>query len=189
MIGCIFWTEGTTYLPVFDDPLNGDVSFVEYYTGIQSPAGAASDGTTVWIYDSTFDALHTINPATAATTLIGTVGFDVTTPANNIGGMFYYDGKLYLLDNGTELMFVIDDPSAATLEATAVDVAIVEFGASQRGVNGGGVYLGEAYMAGGNPDALYRFYNVRWDETIDAVEVNAGGNGSLDLEYRSQKMR
>ena len=181
-----FLDRGDDILAIFDDPLNGDVSFVEYYTGIQSPAGAASDGTTVWIYDSTFDALHTINPATAATALLGTVGFDVTTPANNIGGMFYHDGSLYLLDNGTELMFVIDDPSAATLEATAVDVAIVEFGVSQRGVNGGGVHLGEAYMAGGNPDALYRFYNVRWDETIDAVEVNAGGNGSLDLSTVSK---
>ena len=176
-----FLDRGGTTLQRFDDPLTGDVSLIDFYTGITTPAGAATDGTTVWVYDSAFDALHTINPATAATTLIGTVGFDVTTPANNIGGMFHHGGKLYLLDNGTELMFVIDDPSAATLEATAVDVNVVEFGASQRGVNGGSVHDGEAYMAGGNPDALYRFYNVRWNETIAAVEVDTGGNGSLDL--------
>ena len=176
-----FLDRNDNILAIFDDPLNGDVSFINYYTGISSPSAATTDRTTVWIYESSFDALHTINPATAATILIGTVGFDVTTPANNIGGMFYHDGKLYLLDNGTELMFVIEDPTASTLEATAVDVAIIEFGASQRGVNGGGVHLGEAYMAGGNPDALYRFYNVRWDETIPPIEVNTGGNGSLDL--------
>ena len=168
-------------LQIFDDPLTGDVSLVDFFSNIGIPSAAATDGTTVWIYDSNFDALHTIDPDTAATTLLGTVTFDVTTPANNIGGMFYRDGSLFLLDNGTELMFVIEDPSAATLEATAVDVSVIEFGASQRGVNGGSVHLGEAYMAGGNPDALYRFYNVRWDETIDAVEVNGGGNGSLDL--------
>ena len=165
----------------FDDPLTGDVSLIDFFTNIGIPSAAATDGTTVWIYDANFDALHTIDPDTAATTLLGTVGFDVTTPANNIGGMFYHGGSLFLLDNGTELMFVIEDPTAATLEATAVDVSVTEFGASQRGVNGGGLHLGEAYMAGGNPDALYRFYNVRWDETIDAVEVDAGGNGSLDL--------
>ena len=176
-----FLDRGGNTLQRFDDPLTGDVSLIDFYTGITSPSGAASDGTTVWVYDSSSDELYTINPNTAATTLLGTVGFDVTTPANGIGGMFYHDGKLYLLDNGTELMFVIDDPSAATLEATAVDVNVVEFGASQRGVNGGSVHDGEAYMAGGNPDALYRFYNVRWDETIAAVEVDAGGNGSLDL--------
>ena len=176
-----FLDRGGDTLQIFDDPLTGDVSLIDFYTGITTPAGAATDGTTVWVYDSTFDALHTINPNTAATTLLGTVGFDVTTPANNIGGMFYYDGQLYLLDNGTELMFVIEDLTASTLEATAVDVDIVEFAASQRGVNGGSVHLGEAYMAGGNPDALYRLYNVRWDETIAAVEVDAGGNGSLDL--------
>ena len=181
-----FLDRGGNTLQRFDDPLTGDVSLIDFYTGITTPSGAASDGTTVWVYDSSFDSLHTINPVTAATTLLGTVGFDVTTPANNIGGMFYHDGSLYLLDNGTELMFVIEDPSAAALEATAVDVNVVEFGASQRGVNGGSVHDGEAYMAGGNPDALYRFYNVRWDETIAAVEVDAGGNGSLDLSTVSK---
>ena len=173
-------------LVVFDDPLTGDVGIIDFYTSIQSPSAAATDGTTVWVYDSIFDTLYTINPDTAATTSLGTVGFDVTTPSNNIGGMFYYEGKLYLLDNGTELMFVIDDPSASTLEATAVDVSVTEFGVSQVGVNGGSVHDGEAYMAGGSPDALYRFYNVRWDETIAAVEVDAGGNGSLDLSTVSK---
>ena len=173
-------------LAIFDDPLNGNVSFVNYYTGISSPSAAATDGTIVWIYESSFDALHTIDPVTAATTLLGIVGFDVTTPANNIAGMFYDNGKLYLLDNGTELMFVIDDPSAATLEATAVDVSVVEFGAGQRGVNGGDVHLGEAYMAGGNPDALYRFYNVRWNQNIDAIEVDAGGSTTKDLSTISK---
>ena len=181
-----FLDRGGSALQIFNDPLTGDVSLIDFYSGITTPAGAATDGTTVWVYDSTFDALHTINPDTAATTLLGTVGFDVTTPANNIGGMFYHGGSLYLLDNGTELLFVIEDPSAATLEATAVDVNVVEFGASQRGVNGGSVHDGEAYMAGGNPDALYRFYNVRWDETIAAVEVDAGGNGSFDLSTVSR---
>ena len=181
-----FLDRGGNTLQIFDDPLTGDVSLIDFFTNIGSPSGAATDGTTVWIYDASLDELHTIDPVDAATTLLGTVGFDVTTPSNNITGMFYSDGSLYLLDNGTELMFVIDDPSAATLEATAVDVNVVEFGASQRGVNGGSVHDGEAYMAGGNPDALYRFYNVRWDETIAAIEVDAGGNGSLDLSTVSR---
>ena len=162
----------------FNDPLTGDVSLVDFFSNIDIPSAAATDGTTVWIYDANFDALHTIDPDTATTTLLGTVEFDVTTPANNIGGMFYRDGSLFLLDNGTELMFELDIDA---LQATAVDVSVIEFGASQRGVNGGSVHLGEAYMAGGNPDALYRFYNVRWDETIPTVEVDGGGNGSLDL--------
>ena len=181
-----FLDRNDDILAIFDDPLNGDVSFVNYYTGISTPSAAATDGTTVWIYESSFDALHTINPATAATTLLGTVGFDVTTPANNIAGMFYHGGKLYLLDNGTELMFVIDDPAAATLEAVAVDHTISEFAAGQRGVNGGSVHLEEAYMAGGNPDALYRFYNVRWNETIAPIEVNAGGSTTKDLRTISK---
>ena len=181
-----FLDRNDDILASFDDPLTGDVSFVAYYTGITSPNAAASDGTTVWIYDTTFDTLYTMDPATAATVSLGPVGFDVTTPSNNINGMFHYDGSLYLLDNGTELLFVIDDPSAATLEATVVDVAIVEFGVGQVGVNGGGVHDGEAYMAGGNPDALYRFYNVRWNETIAAIEVDEGGNDSLDLSTVSK---
>ena len=181
-----FLNRADDILAVFDDPLTGDVTLIDFYTGITAPSGAASDGTTVWVYDSSFDALHTINPDTAATTLLGTVTFDVTTPSNNIAGMFYSDEKLYLLDNGTELLFVIDDITAATLAATAVDSSISEFGAGQRGVNGGAVHLGEAYMAGGNPDALYRFYNVRWNETIAAVEVDEGGNDSLDLSTVSK---
>ena len=181
-----FLDRNDDILASFDDPLTGDVSFVAYYTGITSPNAAASDGTTVWIYDTTFDTLYTMDPDTAATVSLGPVGFDVTTPSNNINGMFHYDGKLYLLDNGTELLFVIEDLSAATLEATAVDVSVTEFGVSQVGVNGGGVHDGEAYMAGGNPDALYRFYNVRWDDTIAVIEVDTGGNGSLDLSTVSR---
>ena len=51
---------------------------------------------------------------------------------------------------------------------------------------GAGVLGSDAYFLGDDTDALHRYYNVRWDETIDAVEVDAGSNGSLDLSTVSK---
>ena len=181
-----FLDRSEDVLVIFNDPLNGDVGIIDFYSNIISPSAAATDTTTVWIFDSSDDTLHTIDPSDAATTEIGVVTFDVTSPSNNITGAFYYDGTLYLLDNGTELLFAIDDLDVSSLMASAVDSSISEFGAAQRGVNGGDNHLGEVYMAGGNPDALYRFYNVRWDETIDTIEVSAGGSTTQDLHTISK---
>ena len=41
--------------------------------------------------------------------------------------------------------------------------------------------VADAYFLGDDTDALHRYYNVRWDETIDVIEVDEGSNGSLDL--------
>ena len=169
-------------LQIFDDPLTGDVSLIDFYSSsISAPSAAATDGTTVWVVNAlSSHALWTIDPTDASTVAVAGINFEGAGP-NNVSGMFYDDGKLYLLDNGTESMFVIEDLTTLPVEAARVDSSLANFGVSQVGVNGGSVHLGEAYMAGGNPDALYRFYNVRWDATIAALEVDAGGNGSLDL--------
>ena len=183
-----FLNRADNILAVFDDPLTGDVGIIDFYSStLSAPAAAATDGTTVWIVNAVASghSMWTIDPTDASTAVQGVINFE-GSGTHNVAGMFYYDGSLYLLDNGTELMFVIADPSAAPLEAAIVDASITEFGVSQTGVNGGGVHDGEAYMAGGNPDALYRFYNVRWNETIAAIEVDEGGNDSLDLSTVSK---
>ena len=180
-----FMQRSEGWLCRFDDPLTGDASVVGGFSGITSPAAAATDGTTIWIYDSTDDTLHTID-ILAAVNEIGAVAFDIPTPSKNVNGAFYYDGQLYLVDNGTDRLYVVNDLGATNLTASAVDSAVVQFGVSQVGPNGAGDHNGEIYMAGGNPDALYRFHNVRWDETIAAVEVDEGSNGSLDLSTVSK---
>ena len=38
------------------------------------------------------------------------------------------------------------------------------------------------WWMGGDPYALHLFYNVRWNETINAIEVDEGGNGSSGLK-------
>ena len=42
-------------------------------------------------------------------------------------------------------------------------------------------HAGQLILAGSGADALFRMYDVGWDETIAAVVVDEGGNGSLDL--------
>ena len=153
-----FIDRGTGGLYIFDDPFTGDASFVGILSvTLATPSACATDGSTVWVIDQSDNSLHTIDPTTGASTEIGAIAFQINQPANNVAGALYYGGILYLLDNGTERLFQIADLDAANLLATVVDLNVSQFGVSQVGVNGGTVHLNEAYMAGGNPDALYRF--------------------------------
>ena len=184
-----FLNRADDILAVFDDPLTGDAGIIGFYSStLSAPAAAATDGTTVWIVNALTSghSMWTIDPTDASTAVQGVINFE-GSGTHNVAGMFYYDGSLYLLDNGTERMFVVDDLNAASFEAAIVDASITEFGVGQVGVNGGGVHDNEAYMAGGSPDALYRFYNVRWDETITNPETDEGDSETLlDLSTVSQ---
>ena len=193
--GCAFVHDDRLYfirtnphnLYRFDDPLTGTAENLGLFTGFTGPSGAATDGTTVWVMDGSIRVLSTVDvdTPTPTRTTIGTI--NVTDgAAGSISAMFYFDGHLYLVDNQSDSLYRVQDLTTTPIEAVRVDPSVTQFGASQRGPNGAGVHDGEVYLAGGNPDLFYRFHNVRWDETITAIEVDESGNDSLDLSTVSK---
>ena len=62
----------------------------------------------------------------------------------------------------------LDNPS--TWPAVAVDDTVTSWGVTQAGVAGACAFNGEAYMIGGNPDALYRFERDVGPLSIEAID-------------------
>ena len=80
-----------------------------------------------------------------------------------------------------------DNLTVGTLNVTPVRVGnFTDYDVSESRAAGAGVLGSDAYFLGDDTDALHRYYNVRWDETIDVTEVDEGSNGSLDLSTVSK---
>ena len=124
----------------------------------------ATDGTTIWGFDNENLDLVRLDPSNAwAITKIGDVSFEQGVNESGIQGMFYWadEGRLYIVGGTTDRLFRLprfaDNPT--TWQAVAVDATVTSWGVTQGGVAGATAFNGEAYMIGGNPDALYRFLN------------------------------
>ena len=116
----------------------------------------------MWGYDSANNALYRVNTSSGYTiTKIADVTFEQGVTEGGVQGMFYWGGRLYLIGGHTDRLYKLppfaDNPT--TWQAVAVDATVTSWGVTQGGVAGGTVFGGEAYMIGGNPDALYRFIN------------------------------
>ena len=143
----------------------------------------ASDGTYLYGYRNNDRTIHriTISGQSLTAASFATVTFPAGV-STNIRAFFYHDGAFYFVNLSNNRLYKSPEnvASGSTVAATRVG-NFNNFGASVQGVHGAGVLGTEAYLASGSSDNLYRLYNVRWDETIDAIEVDEGANASLDL--------
>ena len=122
-----------------------------------------TDGTTVWAYDNDNKDLYTIAAGSGyGITKFADVTFEDGVTENSVQGMFYWNGRLYLVGGTTDSLFELppfaDNPT--TWQAVQVDSTVTSWGVTQGGIAGATAFDGEAYMVGGNPDALYRFINL-----------------------------
>ena len=120
-------------------------------------------------------------------TTFATVAFPAGT-TGNILSMFYLGNAFYLGNRADGNLWKLpDNLTVGSLDVTPVRVGnFTDYDVSESRAAGAGVLGSDAYFLGDDTDALHRYYNVRWDETIDAVEVDAGSNGSLDLSTVSK---
>ena len=162
----------------------GATTLVETIIG-RDIGACATDGTTYWAYDTTENAFYTIAVASGyGLTKVGDVTFEQGVTETSIQGMFYWDGRLYLVGGSNDRLYKLpafaDNPT--TWRAESVDASVVQFGVSQPGVAGATVFDGEAYMIGANPDALYRFINTPViPDTIPRLEFNEQTAATFDL--------
>ena len=149
----------------------------------------ATDGTNLFAYDRDTEAIYRVE--ISGNTLTSSVYVSVTFPAAvtnpNVLAMFFFAGAFHFVETSTDALYRL--PQSFTVGGTAAAARVgnvTQFGANVGTPHGAGVFNDEAYMVDGSVRTLFRFYNVRWDATIDAIEVDEGGNGSLDLNTVSQ---
>ena len=142
--------------------------------------GLASLNGVVYGLDRTEDILVTVNITTGVLTRVGTATNYGLTGSPNIQALTAYNGELIAASGGLqELVRINETTGVATGIVSGADLpdaspeALVE-------------HDDQLLMAGSSIDALYRLYDVYWDETIAAIAVDEGGNGSLDLSGVSQ---
>ena len=130
-------------------------------TGGSRFRACTSDGTTVWAVDQANNKLYTLDPSDVSVTEVGDITFEAGVTELGLQGMFIWGDRHYLVGGNTDKLYLLPDLATqpTMLLATAIDSTVNQFGVSQRGPAGACVHNGEAYLIGGNPDALYRFIN------------------------------
>ena len=167
------------------DPSDGGAEQITAQLTIQGSSanpdiwGLASLDGTLWALERGTDKLYTVDIANDMLIPVGTAT-DFGLPGSpNLQSFTAYDGELIAISNGLQKLVRFDQTTGiATLAANgtvpdAASEALAE-------------HAGQLFLAGSGDDALFRMYDVGWDETIAAVEVDEGSNGSLDLSTVSK---
>ena len=184
--GSFYYADNNNNIHRIDPPFNAQATSasLSIITNSGQIRSLCSDGTDLFGYDKTNSILYRItdNGTTVTATTFATVAFPAGT-TGNILSMFYLGNAFYLGNRADGNLWKLpDNLTVGTLNVTPVRVGnFTDYDVSESRAAGAGVLGSDAYFLGDDTDALHRYYNVRWDETIDAVEVDEGSNGSLDL--------
>ena len=146
-------------------------------TGITSLNG------TVYAAEAFTDALMTLDIATGVLTPVdgNTVGYGLTSP--NIQSLAAYKGILVGVNiDSTVLAIRLVELSTTDGTATAFNNIVPPDNA----ITGMVEHDDKLLAAGNDDDALFRMYDVLWDETIADLEVDEGDNETWDLSAISQ---
>ena len=189
--GSFYYADNNNNIHRIDPPFNAQATSasLSIITNSGQIRSLCSDGTDLFGYDKTNSILYRItdNGTTVTATTFATVAFPAGT-TGNILSMFYLGNAFYLGNRADGNLWKLpDNLTVGTLNVTPVRVGnFTDYDVSESRAAGAGVLGSDAYFLGDDTDALHRYYNVRWDETIDAVEVDEGSNGSLDLSTVSK---
>ena len=155
------------------------ISYAGSEGGVPALWGLTSLNGTLYALDRQVSALYTVSRVGVLTRVGDATAFGINSA--NPRGLTAYRNMLIGSDQGLGKIFVIDPVtgvgtiigSTNTLPDDNAE-ALVEFD-------------GQLLMAGSQNDALFRLYDVLWDETIAALEIDEGTSGTLlDLSTVSQ---
>ena len=139
----------------------------------------ASLGGVLYAIDRARDSLYVINLTNAAATRVGTADeFDVGS--GNVQSLTAYRDELIAISTDLEKILRIN-ATDGTAEIVANDSTLPDVSPEAAAEHNGNLL-----MLGSSADALFRLYDVLWDETIDDLEVDAGSGETWDLSAISQ---
>ena len=130
-----------------------------------------------WALERNTDALYNITGNELVR--VGSATDYGLTGSPNIQAFTAYKGELIAASNALERLVRFN-------RTTGVATVIADNALPDRSPEALAEHDGTLLMAGSAADALFRLYDVLWDETIDAIEVDEGGNGRLDLSTVSE---
>ena len=169
------------------DPTDNTVTAVVAGVSIAGSAsvpivvGMTSLNGIVYVAESFTDALMTMDIATGVLTPVDadTVSFGLASA--NIQSLGAYKGQLIAVN-----LSVGANRMVALSETDGVATVINDVDPPDTGITGIAEHNDELLAVGTTDDALYRMYDVLWDETIADLEVDEGDNETWDLSAISQ---
>ena len=132
-----------------------------------------------WALDRNTDALYKINTTPDELVQVGSATNYGLTGSPNIQAFTAYKGELIAASNGLDQLVQFNRTTGV---ATVIADNALPDGSPEALVEHDGTLL----MAGSAADALFRLYDVLWDETIPAIAVDEGGSTTKDLSTVSQ---
>ena len=167
-------TDNTVTAVVAGVSIAGSAS-VPTVTGMTSLNGI------VYVAESFTDALMTMDIATGVLTPVDadTVSFGLASA--NIQSLGAYKGQLIAVN-----LSVGANRMVALSETDGVATVINNVDPPDTGITGIVEHNDELLAVGTTDDALYRMYDVLWDETIADLEVDEGNNETWSLSAISQ---
>ena len=174
----LFWDNSTNSFYSF----NRDTGLATLESGFGSSAdfwAIASFNNLLYAIDRADDYLVTIDLVNETEAQVGNAE-EFGVSSGNVQALCAYDGGLIGISVAIDKILSIDETDG-TADIIA-NANILPDGAPEAAVE----HDGFLYFLGSAADALFRLYDVLWDETIDAIEVDEGGNGRLDLSGVSQ---
>ena len=152
-----------------------------------------TDGTNLFGYDRAGSVIRQIvDNETDVDTLTVSEFATIAFPAgitDVVVAMFYFDNAFYFFNNSNDLLYKLPDNLAAgstDVVPVIVNSGITAYGVSDTAAGGAGTLGDEAYFLGDTNNQLFRLYRIRWDATINNIEVDSGADTTLALGSVSQ---
>ena len=152
-----------------------------------------TDGTNLFGYDRAGSVIRQIvDNETDVDTLTVSEFATIAFPAgitDVVVAMFYFDNAFYFFNNSNDLLYKLPDNLAAgstDVVPVIVNSRITAYGVSDTAAGGAGTLGDEAYFLGDTNNQLFRLYRIRWDATINNIEVDSGADTTLALGSVSQ---
>ena len=141
--------------------------------------GIASLNGTLYALDRVSDKLYTVDLLQNVIIPVGDATDFGLAGSPNIQGFAAYNGELIGASTGLDQLVRFN---AATGVATAISTLLLPDTSSEALVD----HAGQLLMAGSAADALFRLYDVLWDEMIADLEVDEGDSATWSLSGISQ---
>ena len=168
------------------DPDAGSVTDLTGALSIQGSAnnpdiwGLAFLDDTYWALERNTDALYSINTTDNELVRIGTATTYGLTGSANLQAFTVYRGELIAVSNGLEQLVRFNKTTGiATVISPNGTVPDTGFEALVE-------HKGQLLGAGSQNDALFRLYDVLWDETLADLEIEEGASETWNLNDVSQ---
>ena len=145
--------------------------------------GMTSLGGIIYVAEAFTDALMILDESNSVLTPVDadTVGYGLDSP--NIQSLGAYKGMLVAVNLDTTVLAIrLVELSQTDGTATAFNNIVPPDNA----ITGMAEHNDQLLGAGNQNDALYRFYDILWDATIDDLEVDEGDNETWSLADISQ---